>query len=287
MIRRAVYAGSFYKSNPDTLISSVKACFTDSLGPRNLPKEAPETEEISPNFLVPHAGHMYSGPVAASSFLELSNYKKPETIVILGPNHTGMGSEIAVPDKAEGWATPLGTVEIDQGFIGKLIDDCNLVKRNDNSHTREHSIEVQLPFIQYLYDEPPTLVPIALLNQGYDSSMFLGEVLGKLIADENIVVLASSDFTHFESHDSAKRKDTHVLDAIEEMDSKKMYEIKYNENVSMCGYGPIAATIEASKQTGKNKCRILNYATSGDVSGDRSQVVGYGAAVFYKDKLII
>jgi AmmeMemoRadiSam system protein B len=287
MIRRPVYAGSFYKSSPETLQKSIEACFKDSLGPGKLPKKAAETEEIAPYFLVPHAGHMYSGPVAASSYIELSKYKKPDTIVILGPNHTGMGSEIAVPDRVEGWETPLGTMEIDQEFIEKLLDDCSLVKKNDMSHDREHSIEVQLPFIQYLYDEPPALVPIALLNQSYDASMYVGEIVGKLAKDENIIVLASSDFTHFESHDTAKRKDTSVLDAIEKMDPKSMYDIKYSDNVSMCGHGPIAATIEASKQTGRDKCRVLNYATSGDVSGDRSQVVGYGAAVFYKDKLII
>ncbi len=126
-----------------------------------------------------------------------------------------------------------------------------------------------------------------MLNQSYDSSMLLGETIGKIIDKENIVVLASSDFTHFESHDSAKEKDTRVLKAIENMDPKTMYEIKYQDNVSMCGYGPIAATIEAAKQTSREKCKILNYATSGDVSGDRSQVVGYGSAVFYKNELII
>ena len=230
---------------------------------------------------------MYSGAVAAFSYLELSKYKKPDTVIILGPNHTGLGSEIAVPDKVEGWETPLGTMQIDHEFIDKLIEKYNLVRKNDSSHSREHSIEVQLPFIQYLYDDPPKLVPIALLHQGYDSSMFLGETIGKLIAEENIIVIASSDLTHFESHDTATRKDSLVLDAVAEMDPKKMYEIKYKENVTMCGYGPIAATIEAAKQTGRNKSRILNYATSGDVSGDRSQVVGYGSAVFYKDKLII
>jgi len=258
----------------------------NSLGPEKLPKRITETEETPPFFLVPHAGHMYSGSVAASSFLELSKYKKPDTIVILGPNHTGMGSEIAVPE-VEGWESPLGIMKIDQEFVDKLIDKCSLVTKNDMSHSREHSIEVQLPFIQFLYDDPPTLVPIAMLNQGYDSSMLLGETIGKMIDKENIVVLASSDFTHFESHDSAKEKDTRVLKAIENMDPKTMYEIKYKDNVSMCGWGTIATTIEAAKQTGREKCRILNYATSGDVSGDRSQVVGYGSAVFYKNELII
>ena len=286
MIRRAIYAGSFYKSNPDTLIKSIEACFMNSLGPGKLPKRITETEETPPFFLVPHAGHMYSGSVAASSFLELSKYKKPDTIVILGPNHTGMGSEIAVPE-VEGWESPLGTMKIDQEFVDKLIDKCSLVTKSDMSHSREHSIEVQLPFIQFLYDDPPNLVPIAMLNQSYDSSMLLGETIGKIIDKENIVVLASSDFTHFESHDSAKEKDTRVLKAIENMDPKNMYEIKYQDNVSMCGYGPIAATIEAAKQTSREKCKILNYATSGDVSGDRSQVVGYGSAVFYKNELII
>ncbi|MCG3260284.1 MAG: AmmeMemoRadiSam system protein B, partial [Candidatus Heimdallarchaeota archaeon] len=177
MIRRAIYAGSFYKSNPDTLIKSIEACFMNSLGPEKLPKRITETEETPPFFLVPHAGHMYSGSVAASSFLELSKYKKPDTIVILGPNHTGMGSEIAVPE-VEGWESPLGIMKIDQEFVDKLIDKCSLVTKNDMSHSREHSIEVQLPFI--IKQNPAAkFVPISMFNYSLKSIDNLADAIVK------------------------------------------------------------------------------------------------------------
>jgi AmmeMemoRadiSam system protein B len=283
MKRSAQYAGSFYSNKPDDLLSSLNHCFKGPFGPQKLPEEVEKSKKITPYFLVPHAGYIYSGPVAAWSYLELSKYRNPDTIVILGPNHTGFGAEIGVPDKVNTWSTPLGDVEIDHIFIDKMLEISDHISRNDSSHAREHSIEVQLPFLQFVLSETFKLVPISLLNQGMDAAILLGEVLGKLCLDENAVIIASSDFSHYEAHKIAKNKDSQVLEAIENMDIKSMYDTKYNLNVSMCGYGPIGATIEAARKTNRTKGKLLTYATSGDVSGMKDQVVGYGAAAFYEE----
>ncbi|MHA1222634.1 MAG: AmmeMemoRadiSam system protein B [Candidatus Heimdallarchaeaceae archaeon] len=286
MKRKAQYAGSFYLRNPEALEKSIKECFLNPLGPGKLPSEISEKiEEPLPFILVPHAGYIYSGPVAAWSYLELCKYETPpDTIILLGPNHTGMGSEIAVPDQIMYWETPLGDVQINHDLIDKLIASNPHIKKSDISHAREHSIEVQLPFLQYILDESFQIVPICLLNQGMDASLLLGETIGKVCQDESIIVVASSDFTHFEHNETAYQKDGKVLEAIQKMDIKAMYDIKYSLHVTMCGYGPIAATMEAAKKLGRTKCKILKYATSGDSSGMKDQVVGYGSAIFYHEK---
>ncbi|MHA1346427.1 MAG: AmmeMemoRadiSam system protein B [Candidatus Heimdallarchaeaceae archaeon] len=281
MIRNAQYAGSFYPSNSDKLLESIENSFSSSLGPQQLPHKEPVNTDPFPFLLVPHAGYVFSGPVAAWSYLELSKYPPPSTVIILGPNHTGFGVDVGVPNKVGSWKTPLGEVKVNHALIEELVDYSNLIQKNDDSHAREHSIEVQLPFLQYLFDKPFDFIPIALLNQGYDASIMLGEIIAKVCQGKNVLVIASSDFTHFESHNAATKKDNIVLEAIERMDAKEMYDIKYRLNVSMCGYGPIASTIEAAKRMGRKKAKLLKYSTSGDASGDKSSVVGYGAAAFY------
>jgi len=284
MKRSAQYAGSFYSSKPDELVHSITECFQSPFGPQKYVDQVEKISEISeaiPFFLVPHAGYMYSGPVAAWSFLELSKYIQPETVIIIGPNHTGLGSEIAIADDVEAWETPLGEVEINHDLINKITELSHIITKDDRAHSREHSIEVQLPFLQYIYKEPFKIIPISLLNQGMDSSIMLGEIISKACENENVTIIASSDFTHYEHHDKASKQDNQVLEKIVNLDIKGMYDIKYELNVSMCGYGPIAATIEAAKQMNRTKGKILAYATSGNVSGMKSQVVGYGAAMFH------
>ena len=283
MIRNAQYAGSFYSNREKSLIESIEQSFTCQLGPGSLPSGISKPVSIIPYFVVPHAGYVYSGPVAAWSYLELSKYEPPETVIILGPNHTGLGAEIGVPNKAESWRTPLGDVPVNHNLIDALMEETNLIKRSDDSHAREHSIEVQLPFLQYILKDKFNFIPITLLNQGYDASVLLGEIIAKVCEGRNVVVIASSDLSHFESHDRASEKDGLILEAVEAMDIKKMYDIKFQQNVSMCGYGPIAGTIKASKETGRNSGQILKYATSGDAMGDKRQVVGYASAAFYSD----
>lgn len=284
MIRNAQYAGSFYPGNSDRLNEAIENSFTTSLGPQQLPHKEPVETDLFPFLLVPHAGYIYSGPVAAWSYLELSKYPRPDTVIILGPNHTGLGADIGVPYKIESWRTPFGEVAINHELIEELLNYSSLIQKSDDSHAREHSIEVQLPFLQYIFDKPFDFIPIALLNQGYDTSLVLGEIIAKACHGKNVLVIASSDLTHFESHSTATEKDNLILEAIEQMDTKEMYDIKHRLSVSMCGIGPIAGTIEAAKRMGRTKTRLLTYATSGDTSGDRSSVVGYGSAAFYVEK---
>ncbi len=284
MIRNAQYAGSFYPGNSDGLNEAIENSFTSSLGPQQLPHKEPVETGLFPFLLVPHAGYIYSGPVAAWSYLELSKYPPPSTVIILGPNHTGFGADIGVPNKVESWRTPLGEVEVNHELIEELVNYSSLIRKSDDSHAREYSIEVQLPFLQYLFDEPFNFVPIVLLNQSYDASMVLGEIIAKVSHGKNVLVIASSDFTHFESHSIATKKDNLILEAIEQMNTKEMYDIKSRLTVSMCGIGPIAGTIEAAKRMGRKQAKLLQYATSGDTSGDRSSVVGYGSAAFYSEK---
>ncbi|MBY8999750.1 MAG: AmmeMemoRadiSam system protein B [Candidatus Heimdallarchaeota archaeon] len=281
MIRNAQYAGSFYSSNAEQLVESIERCFNSSLGPQSLPLKDPVETDPHPFLLVPHAGYTYSGPVAAWSYFELSKYPSPDTVVILGPNHTGLGSDIGVPNKIKTWKTPLGEIKVNQELIEGMLEQSILIERSDDSHAREHSIEVQLPFLQYVIGNDFDFLPITLLNQSIDSSMMLGEIIAKVCEGKNVLVIASSDFTHFESHDSATKKDNQILEAIERMDTKTMYEIKYRLGVSMCGYGPIAGTMEVAKRTGRTRTKLLKYATSGDSFGDKGSVVGYGAAAFY------
>lgn len=280
MIRQAQVAGTFYPRDEEALVKEIESSFNCLLGPGELPKNE-QKEGIIPFFVVPHAGYMYSGPIASWSYLELSKFQQPQTVIILGPNHHGIGPDIAVPEKVETWNTPFGSVEIDHKLIDKIADIYPSVKRNDLAHQREHSIEVQLPFLQYIYNEPFKLIPIGLKNQNYDICLMLGEILAKVCEKEDIVIIASSDLTHYESHDKAKEKDLQVLQAVEEMDTKKLYEIRSDLNVSMCGHGPIGVTIESAKKMGRSSGKILKYATSGDSSGIKNQVVGYGSVVFY------
>ena len=237
---------------------------------------------MPPPFVVsPHAGYIYSGPTAAWSYLELSKYEKPEIVVILGPNHWGIGPDVAVPRKVEAWETPFGTVELDYEYIQRIEELSNIISESDDAHAREHSIEVQLPFLQYIYGSDFKLVPIVLKNQSMDMSILLGEILAKAAAGKKIVFVASSDLTHYEPDEYAKEKDRKVLEAIEKMDLGAMYKIKYDLNVSMCGYGAIGTTIEVARRLQRAKGKILNYTTSGDTSGMKSQVVGYGSVAFY------
>lgn len=282
-IRKPAVAGQFYPRSYNSLLEMIEEkCFKSKFGPGKLPKEIGEhISEKQPFVVVPHAGYIYSGPTAAWSYLELSKYEKPEIVVVLGPNHWGFGPDVAVPRKVEAWETPLGVVELDHEFIQRVEELSHVIGASDDAHAREHSIEVQLPFLQYIYGNDFKFVPIALKNQSMDMSILLGEILAKAAAGKNVVIVASSDLTHYEPHEYAKEKDYKVLKTIEKMNLEDMYTIKYELNISMCGYGAIGTTIEAAKRLHRTKGKILSYSTSGDTSGMKNQVVGYGSVAFY------
>ena len=224
---------------------------------------------------------MYSGPVAAHAYHELALDGKPDVVVLFGPNHTGYGSGLAIMTEGV-WRTPLGDVEVDSETANKILRESSILDVDEEAHRYEHSIEVQLPFLQYLYGGSLRIVPIAFLMQDLASSREVGEAVAKTLEGKNGLIIASTDMTHYEPQENAKKKDLMALKAVEEMDEEKFYSIIQTHRVSCCGYGPVAALIVASKLLGAKKAKLLCYRTSGDVIGDYSSVVGYAAVSFTK-----
>lgn len=275
MIREPAVAGMFYNLNPEMLKKQIKHCFEHELGPKKMKQE----EFIG--CVVPHAGYPYSGPVAAWVYSKIpkSNY------IIVGPTHGPFGSDFGVMKEGV-WKTPLGSVKIDDKLATKLIDSCDLLEYDIISHESEHSIEVQLPFLQYRFREDFKFVPISVMNE-LPSSGFLEEckIVGKAIAsmikkeNKKWIIIASSDLSHYIPYDFALSTDKYVIDPILELDAKEFFSRVQERNASVCGFGPIAITIIASKILGAKKGKLLKYATSGDVIPDRGAVVGYASVI--------
>jgi AmmeMemoRadiSam system protein B len=274
-------AGAFYEGNAEALKTQIKECFLHKFGPRKIPKVNETGSRRIIGLICPHAGYEYSGPVAANAYYELALDGKPDTVVILGPNHRGYGSPLAAANEGF-WRTPLGEVEIDGETANKIVHESRIVDIDDFAHLEEHSIEVQLPFLQYLYGSEFKFVPICFQMQDLSSAVEVGKALVEVLANKNAVVIASSDMTHYEPQGNAAAKDMAALKAVEAMDEKRFYAIIEKQNVTACGYGPIAALITAAKGLGAKEAKLLCYKTSGDTTGDYSSVVGYAAVSFKK-----
>jgi AmmeMemoRadiSam system protein B len=181
------------------------------------------------------------------------------------------------------WRTPLGNVEIDAETAKRIVQETRLVDVDDLAHRFEHSIEVQLPFLQYLYGSDFKFVPICFQIQDLSSAMEVGKALIEVLANKNAVIIASSDMTHYEPQENTSKKDREALKAVVDMDEKRFYSIIEMQNVTACGYGPIAAAIVAAKGLGAKEAKLLCYKNSGDITGDYSRVVGYAALSFKKN----
>lgn len=280
-VRRATQAGSFYAGDAETLRVQIDSCFLHKFGPGKLPKVDSKGARRIVGLVCPHAGYMYSGPVAANAYYELALDGKPDTVVVLGPNHTGYGSALALMDEGV-WRTPLGDVEVDTSVAREIAQETRLVDMDESAHRYEHSVEVQLPFLQYLYGSGFKFVPVCFQLQDLASAEEVGNALAEVLADKNAVIIASSDFTHYEPQANAARKDNAALKAVEAMDAKQFLSIVESQNVTACGYGPIATLITAAKGLLAKEAKLLQYKTSGDITGDKSSVVGYAAVSFRK-----
>ncbi len=272
-MRDPYVAGQFYSGSRERLEGQIKGCFLSDIGPGELPKSGGAERDIA-GCVVPHAGYMYSGAVAAHVYAELAKQNQPDTIVIISPNHTGSGSSAALSH--EDWKTPLGVVETDKETVDALFKGCEALDIDETAHMEEHSLEVQLPFLQYLY-RTFKIVPICMKRSDSDVVENIAGCLSKIKKD--ILVIASSDFTHYESHESATQKDKNAISHISNMDEKGFLQTVYENNLSICGYGPIAVCIAAAKKLGAKRAELLKYSTSGDVTGDYNQVVGYAGIV--------
>jgi hypothetical protein len=274
-------AGQFYESDAEALRAQIKNCFFSKIGPKKLPEVNLHSYPRNiVGMICPHAGYMYSGPVAASAFYELAQDGKPDTVVLMGPNHTGYGSALSIMRQGA-WQTPLGNIEIDSQLADQITHETNLIDVDELAHRYEHSIEVQLPFLQFLYGNSFKIVPICFLMQDYDSAVEVGKALEEALDATNTVVIASSDMTHYERAETAAAKDNAALKAVTELDAKRFYETVETQNITACGYAPITGLITYASGVCA-KAQLLNYRNSGDVTGDYSSVVGYAAVDFKK-----
>jgi len=280
-VRRPTQAGTFYEGTAESLKKQIENCFLHQLGPRAIPEIVKAGPRHVLGLVCPHAGYMFSGPVAAHAYYKLASDGKPDVAVIFGPNHTGYGSALAVMNEGF-WRTPLGDVEVDNDIANQIAHESRIVDVDESAHSFEHSIEVQLPFLQYLYGSNFKIVPVCFLMQDLSSARDVGKATARVLSGKNAIVIASSDMTHYEPQQSASKKDTLALEAVEAMDEAKFYSIIEKQNMSICGYGPIIALITAVKSLGVKEAKLLCYKTSGDVTGDYSSVVGYAAVCLTK-----
>ncbi len=278
MIRKPAVAGLFYELDPDSLREQIEWCFKHELGPGNIPVMGSKRD--IKGVITPHAGYVYSGPVAAHAYHEIAEDGFPDTFIILCPNHTGLGSGVSTMNSGS-WETPLGLADIDGEFADLMIKHSGIIDSNPIAHQKEHSAEVQLPFLQYLNPDFQ-FVPVTMWMQDIETSKEIGNSIAKTASElgRDVVVIASTDFTHYQPQIVAQNQDMQVIDAIKAMDENLMMNRVAELNVSMCGYGPVAATMIATKKMGATSCEMLKYATSGDTTGDKSSVVAYASGVF-------
>ena len=269
MIRKPAVAGSFYPLDKDRLNKLLKRCF----------ENIDQKSENIVSAVVPHAGYIYSGKVAAYSYSKM----KKSNFIILGTSHSIIGSKFGIMKEGL-WATPLGRIEIDKDLSEKLLEKSPLLEYDVLSHEQEHSIEVQLPFLQYKFGNDFKFVPINIKSE-YPTNGFLEEciIIGKAIAssikNKNWTIIASSDFSHYVPKKYAELVDKYIIDSILKLNEKDFFSRINEKNASVCGFGAIAIAIVASKKLEAKKGELLKYSTSADVTGDEKSVVGYSSIV--------
>jgi AmmeMemoRadiSam system protein B len=282
-VRIPAVAGTFYPADERELRSSVESSYLHRLGPGRLPAQEGRAPSGLKACICPHAAYAYSGPVAAHSYLDISALARPDLVVIVGPNHYGIGSGIATYGEGE-WETPLGNVRVDAKATRMLTQLVDIVDTDPQAHRREHSIEVQLPFLQMLFGSFEFL-PISLAFQDKATAMELGKGLADLLRGaakkgSSAVLIASSDLTHYEPAERAREKDTALLKHVVRLDVDAFYTTLERRNVTACGYGAIASVMEACRLMGLEKAKVNAYHNSGDVTGENAAVVGYPSVSF-------
>jgi hypothetical protein len=279
--RKPSVSGIFYSSNKEQLVGELKGCFANKIfGPGRLPP-SDEVRKIY-GIVSPHAGYLYSGGVAANGYYSISS-SKFNNVILVGPNHYGLGSSVATTMNGI-WESPIGDVMVNPQVAKDIASRATSMDFDEFAHSRDHCLEVQIPFLLYT-TEKFGLVPIILTNQ----EEYLARELGSAISDtvnewiskgEEFMLIASSDFTHYESNSEAHRKDSQLIKSILSLDISAFYYTLREYNVSACGYGAIATVMVAAKNLGATRGELIRYATSGDVTGDKSSVVGYSSILF-------
>ena len=269
MLRPPAVAGRFYPEDPAELTSLVRQ-YT-STNETIVPKRAKAC-------LVPHAGYMYSGHVAGAVYARMA---LPKKALILGVRHYPRGEPAAILSSGA-WQTPLGNAPIDEALADNLRRACPLLREDSVAHSAEHSLEVQLPFLQVL--QPGFLfVPVALGTVRFEDLVAVGQAVGRVLANssEEVLLLTTSDLNHYEDDATTRRKDSKAIERLLALDAPGLYDTCRNEQISMCGLGPAVAMLTALKEMSGAQAELVKYATSADVSGDFSAVVGYAGMIFF------
>jgi MEMO1 family protein len=259
--RAAVVAGQFYPSDPDDLRRVIASFFKKT-------ETALETMAV----VVPHAGYVYSGPVAGGVFCSI---RLPKRVILLGPNHTGRGAGLALSPSGS-WRTPLGAVSIDAEMNRELLAECPGLQEDSSAHASEHSLEVQIPFIQALQPDF-RFSAICVGTDDYAALEALGHGMARAIKSlkESVLLVASSDMTHYETAEHAARQDRFAIDQILKLDPQGLYQTVMDRDITMCGFAPTVAVIIACLDLGASEGRLIRYTNSGEASGDYRSVVGY------------
>jgi len=268
MLRLPAVAGRFYPSNSKELTALVREYS------RSDPRHPPASVKAC---LVPHAGYVYSGHVAGAV---LARIALPEKIIVLGVRHYPRGEPVAILSSGA-WRTPLGDVPIDEVLAKELCRACPLLREDSVAHSAEHSLEVQLPFLQVLAPGF-SFVPVALGTVQFESLVSVGEAVARVVENskESVLVLTSSDLNHYEDEKTTRVKDQRAIDRLLAFDPRGLYDTCRNEEISMCGLGPAVSMLTAMNILGAKKSELVKHATSGEVSGDYEQVVGYAGMIF-------
>jgi len=275
-VRTPAVSGTFYPGDEKELKDLIHECFLHELGPGKIPPT--DSDQKIYGVICPHAGFVYSGPVACNSFYAISS-STSKLAIITGPNHYGIGQNVASMIDSS-WKTPLGLVEVDSESALELRKDLDILELDSFSHSKEHSIEVQIPMLQEIFSHDMKILPISLISQEQKTATKLSSAIAKIAQKKDALLIGSSDFTHYEENGFAHRQDLALIEPILKLDVDEFYNILYERKVTACGYGAIAATMVASKELGATEGKLLKYATSGDVSGDKSSVVGYASIIF-------
>lgn len=265
MVRRPAVAGQFYPAEGSRLSAEIGRFVEE------------KAEKIAAKGVVaPHAGIIYSGAVAGAVY---SRVEMPETFVVIGPNHTGRGKPAAAVASGA-WQMPGGEVSIDEGLAQQIIENSDYLLEDESSHQYEHSLELQLPFIQH-FKSDIKMVPICLKSAAYEVCHDVGQAIARALekTGKRALLVASTDMSHYVSQSTAQAKDRLAIDKVLALDARGLYDVVMGENISMCGFMATAAVIIACKELGAIRAELIRYATSGDISGDYAHVVGYAGLI--------
>lgn len=269
MLRRAAWSDQFYPGHPRELARDLERFLA----------AGPAEKILSPvGCLAPHAGYMYSGAVAGAVYARLD---LPDRFIILCPNHMGLGQPLSIMSEGA-WQTPLGNAPIDSDLAGELRRRCPLLTEDAEAHRQEHSIEVQLPFLQKL-QPAMRFVPVAVGTESFDALERLARAIAGTIraSGRRVLIVASSDMNHYDNDERTRIKDRRAIDQLLALHPRGLYDTVRREGISMCGYCPAVAMMTAALELGAARAELVRYATSADACGDHSRVVGYAGIVLW------